>query len=163
MPMARAYEVDSGLVPIAGTSLTPALYFATTATNDCNVVRIKCSVEAVSAPAPPSNGSIFFSLNKVTGGVGGGATVTPTQLSGATLAANTAFKSGSTALTGLTHGVEYWPGPAPLTAGAWVEDAFENTGLEINIPASGLFAVYFIAPSGAGSGLSARVALWFTE
>lgn len=167
MSMARTYEVDSGLVSIAGTSLTPLLYIATTATNDANITRIKCSVEAVSAPAPPSNGSIFFSLNKVSGTVGGGATVTATQLAGSVLAANTTFKSGSTALTGLTQGAEYWPGPAPLTSGAWVEDAYENTGFEISVPANvssaGIFAVYFIAPSGAGSGLSARCALWFAE
>jgi hypothetical protein len=163
MAMFREYMIDSGLISISGTSAVPALYIAPTSTNDTNIVRIKCSVEAVSSPAPPSNGSVFFSLNKVTGTVGGGAAITPTQLSGATLAANTVYKSGSTALTGLTQTTEYWPGPVPFTAGAWVEDAFENTGGEVNIPASGLFCVYFVAASGAGSGLSARVALWAVE
>ena len=163
----RGYEVDSGLIALSSTALTPALYIATTATSDCNITRIKCSVEAVSSPAPPSNGSIFFSLNKVSGAVAGGTAVTPVQLSGSPLAANTTFRSGSTALTGLAQGAEYWPGPAPLTSGAWVEDMYENTGFEVNIPANvssaGLYCVYFIAASGAGSGLAVRVAAWFAE
>jgi hypothetical protein len=163
MAMYRPYEVDSGLISIAGTSLTPALYVAPTATNDTNIVRIKVSVEAVSSPAPPSNGSVFFSLNLVTGTKAGGAAVTPSQLSGATLAANTVYSSGSTALTGLTQSTEYWAGVVPFTAGAWAEDTYENTGLEINVPLSGKYCFYFIAPSGAGSGLSARVVAWTTE
>jgi len=52
---------------------------------------------------------------------------------------------------------------ALFTAGAAWSDDFENTGLEINIPASGTYCVYFIAASGAGSGCSARCILWFAE
>lgn len=163
MGMARAYSVDSGLISISGTSAVPALYIAPTSTNDCNLVKFKVSVEGVSSPAPPSNGSVFFTLNKVTGTKAGGASVTPSQLSGATLAANTVFSSGSTALTGLTQSTEFWAQPVPFTAGAFASDDFENTGLEVNIPASGTWSMYFVAASGAGSGCSARVVLWFTE
>jgi hypothetical protein len=163
MSIYRAYSVDSGLISIAATTAVPALYIAPTATNDLNLVKFKVSVEGVSSPAPPSNGSVFFALNKVTGVKAGGAAVTPSQLSGATLAANTVFSSGSTALTGLTQSTEYWGGSVPFTAGASWSDDFENTGLETNIPASGTFAVYFTAASGAGTGCSARVILWFAE
>jgi hypothetical protein len=106
---------------------------------------------------------VLFTLNKVTGTVGGGAAVTPEPTGQSTLAAQTTVKSGSTALTGLTQGAEYWAAVVPFTAGASWSDDFENTGLEINIAASGLYAVYFTAASGAGSGCNARVMLWFAE
>lgn len=159
MAIYRAYSVDSGLVSIGGTSATTLLSIVTTSTNDCNLVKFKVSVEGVSSPAPPSNGSVFFSLNKVTG-TAAGTSVTPQPLTASTLAANTVFK---TAPTALTQGVEYWAQPVPFTAGAFATDDFENTGLETNIAASATYAVYFIAPSGAGSGCSARVVLWFAE
>jgi hypothetical protein len=163
MGMFRAYEIDSGLISIAATTAVPALYVAPTATNDTNLVRIKVSIEAGASPAPPSNGSVFFSLNLVTGTQAGGASVTPTQLSGSTLAARTAYTSGSTAITGLTQSTELWGGVVPFTAGAWAEDAYENTGLEINIPLSGKYCFYFAAPGGAGSGMNARVIAWSAE
>lgn len=164
MAMYRAYEIDSGLVSISGTSATPILYVDTVSTADTNLLRVKVSVEAVSSPAPPSNGSVFFSLNAITGTQAGGAGLTPTQLSGGTLAARTTWKSGSTAITGLTQGsVEYWGGVVPFTAGAWAEDTYENTGLEVNIPISTQLCFYFVAPSGAGSGCSARVICYAAE
>ena len=163
MSIFRAYSADSGLVSIGSTSATPMFYIAPSATGDCNLVKFKVSVEGVSSPAPPSNGSVFFSLNKVTGSKGGGSAVTPSPTGQSTLAATTVFSSGSTALTGLTQSTEYWGGPVPFTAGAAWSDDFENTGLEINIPASGTYCVYFIAASGAGSGCSARCILWFAE
>lgn len=164
MAMFRAYESDSGLVSISATTQTQLLYLGPTSTNDTNIVRIKVSVEAVSSPAPPSNGSVFFQLLSATGTQAGGATVTPTQLSGATLAARTSVKSATTSITGMTAGSsEYWAGVVPFTAGAWSEDTFENTGLEINLAASSQVLLYFSAPSGAGSGLSARAIVWTTE
>ena len=159
----RTYMADSGLVSIGGTAATAALYFSTPSTQTLAIAKMKCSVEAVSSPAPPSNGSVFFALCAVTGTVGGGAGVTPAQLSGPALAAQSTWKSGSTALTGLTQGTEYWPQTVPFTAGASWADDHENTGLELAVPVSGLFAVYFTAASGAGSGCSARVCIWFGE
>jgi hypothetical protein len=163
MSMYRAFEIDSGLISIGGTSLTPALYISPGASADTNIVRIKVSVEAVSSPAPPSNGSVYFSLNKVSGTKAGGSSVTPTPIGASQVAAVTTWSSGSTALTGLTQGIELWGGVVPFTSGAWSEDTFENTGLECYIPASGIFSFYFISPSGAGSGCSARVIAWATE
>jgi hypothetical protein len=159
----RAYEVDSAGISISGTSLTPALYIAAAAAADCNVVKLKVAVEGASSPSPPSNGSVLFTLNKVTGAVGGGATVTASPTGQSSLAAQTTFKSGSTALTGLTQSTEYWATVIPFTTGAQWSDDFENTGLEVNVPASGTYAVYFTAAAGAGSGCNARVMLWFAE
>lgn len=160
----RTYMADSGLVSIGSTSATPVLYFSTTSTQTLTIAKIKVSVEGVSSPAPPSNGSVFFSVNVVTGTVGGGGAVTPTQLSGPALAAQTTWKSASSAaLTGLTQSTEVWPFTVPFTAGASWADDHENTGLEVPIPVSGLYAVYFTAASGAGSGCSARVCAWFAE
>lgn len=161
--MYRGFEIDSGLIAITGTTAVPALFVETGAAVDTNIVRIKVSVEAVAAPAPPSNGSVFFSLNKVTGTVGGGVSVTPTPVGPSPVPAAATWKSGSTALTGLTQGAEAWGGVVPFTSGAWAEDTYEHTGLEIYIPESGLYAFWFAAPSGAGSGCSARVIAWATE
>lgn len=163
MSIFRGYEVDSGGVSIAGTSATPMLYVAAAAAADLNVCKLKVAIEGASSPAPPSNGSVLFTLNKVTGTVGGGAALTASPTGQSSLAAQSAWKSGSTALTGLTQSTEYWAGVVPFTAGASWTDDFENTGFEINIPASGIYAVYFTAASGAGTGCNARAVLWFAE
>jgi hypothetical protein len=160
----RTYMVDSGLVSIGGTSATPALYFSTPSTGTLALAKMKVSVEGVSSPAPPSNGSVFFALCVVTGTQGGGGAVTPAQTSGPALAAQSTWESASSsALTGLTQSTEVWPATVPFTAGASWSDDFENTGLEPAIAISSKYAVYFTAASGAGSGCSARVVLWFAE
>lgn len=164
MAIYRGYEVDSLGISIGGTSATPALYILPTTTSDANILRVKCAIEAASSPAPPSNGSVLFTLSKVTGTVGGGASVTAQPTGPSSLAANTTFKSGSTSLTGLTQGVELYAAVVPFTSGAWSEDTFENTGLEIYLPAgTAAYCVYFQAASGAGSGCNARVILNFAE
>lgn len=164
MATSRAYQVDSLGVSIGGTSATPILYIAPTSTNDVNIVKAKFCIEAASTPTPPSNGSVLFQIAKVTGTKAGGGAVTPSQLSGVVLAANTVFSSAnSAAITGLTQSTVYWTGVVPFAAGASWSDEEENTGLELNIPASGIYAVYFTAASGAGSGMNARVVLNITE
>jgi hypothetical protein len=164
MSTSRSYFVDSTGVSIGGTSATPMLYMAPISTADLNICRIRVAVEAASTPTPPSNGSILFALAKVTGSKAGGGAVTPSPIGQGTQAANTVFSSAqSAAITGLTESTVYWAHPIPLTAGASWEDSFENTGFERNIPASGLYAVYFTAASGAGSGMNARVTLDFSE
>lgn len=165
MGIYRAYAVDSGGISIGGTSATAALYCLPTTTSDANIVRIKVAIEAASTPAPPSNGSVLFTLAKVTGSLTGGATALATPLGAATsLAANTTFKSGSSSISGLTAGVTLWTGVVPFTAGAAWEDAYENTGAEIYLPAgTAAYCMYFTAASGAGSGCNARVILNFAE
>jgi hypothetical protein len=164
MSIFRSYFVDSLGISIGGTSATPALYIAAASAADLNIARLKVEIEAASSPAPPSNGSVLFQLSLVTGTVGGGGSVTAEPTGQSTLAAQTTFTSAhSAAITGLTQSTTYWQSVVPFTAGAWAEDTFENTGFEINIPHSGIYAVYFTAASGAGSGCNARVGLWFAE
>jgi len=164
MSISRNYFVDSGLVSIGGTGATPMLYIAPTATNDLNVCRIFCGIEAGASPTPASNASVLFQLAKVTGTKAGGGAVTPSQLSGVALAANTVFSSAlSAAITGLTISTEYWARGIPFAAGAFIEDAYENTGFEVEIPASGTWGVYFTAAAGAGTNFNARCTLNFSE
>lgn len=162
--MFRPYFVPSGVGNISGTTPIPLLYMAPTSTNDLWIARIFASTPAVSSPAPPGNGSVYFSLNVVTGTKAGGVAVTPTKTGPSALAANTVFSTGqATPITGLTQGAELWGRDVAFTgAGSW-EDALENTGLERYIPASGQYAFYYVATSGAGTGMGARVDLDIVE
>lgn len=163
----RTYMTDSGLIAISATGATPALYFSTPSTADLTLLRLKPSIEAnTGTPTVPSNQSVFWSLNKVTGTVGGGAAVTPSQIQGNTLAANSTWKSGSTALTGLTQSTEFWPGAMPYSIGAvWQEDSENTNSMEIPVPVSSTYAFYFTIPAGpgAGSNIFARMCAWFLE
>jgi hypothetical protein len=162
MTSKRTYFVDSKEVAIGVTTAVPALYGATVSTADCSIVGIRVSCEATSSPTPPSNGSILAALNIVTGTVGGGASVTANNNGPSTLAANTTFKSGSTALTGLTQSTELWSHPIAFAAGASWGEWFPE-GFERNIPVSTFFGVYFTAASGDGSGFAFKVTLEFAE
>src|SRR5580692_7689805 len=160
MSMYRGYEVDSKGVAVA-TGVTPILYIGTAATADAHIVRFRAILEAISSPAPPTNGSVVFTINVVTGTVGGGGSVTAQQRSGFNssggLAANTTFTSANAAaITGLTQGAQLAFLEVPFATGAWEEDAWENTGLEIDLPQSGKYCVYASAPSGAGTGCDFR-------
>lgn len=163
MAIARYYEVNGGLVPISAATALPLLFISTPSTADTNILRIKVSVEAVSSPAPPSNGSVYFSLNKVTGTKGGGTAATPTPTTPITLASNVTYSAGSVAITGLTPTTEYWGAAVPFTSGAAWEDSYENTGLEIYLPVSSQFAMYVISPSGFSSTCAARAILNTSE
>lgn len=159
MALARYYEINSGLINITGSTAVPILFMSTGSTVTANVLRLKVSIEGVSSPAPPNNGSVYFSLNVVTGTKGGGSAVTPAPTTADTLASNVTCSSGSTSLTGLTASTELWGAAVPFASGAAWEDAYENTGLEVYLKASGQWAVYMIAASGFGSGCAARVIL----
>ena len=164
MSSKRVYFVDSTGVSIGGTSATPMLYIAPISTADLNILRIRVAIEGASTPTPPSNGSVLFQLAKVTGTKAGGGAVTPAPTGQSTQAANTVFSSAqSAAITGLTQSTVYWSHPIPYAAGASWEEYLDSPDLERNIPASGLYAVYFTAASGAGSGCNARVTLDFAE
>lgn len=163
MAIARYYEIDSGAVTIGALTATPMLYISTPSNADSNILAVKPSVVAVSSPAPPSNGSIFVQVCKVTGTKGGGASVTPQLTGQATLASQVTYSSGSTALTGLTQGVELWGGEVAFAAGAFIEDDYANTGLEVWLKESGQYAVYFTAGSGFGSGMAMRCILNTSE
>lgn len=154
MSMSRTYMENSGLVAIAATGLTPVFYVSVPSTADGNIFKVVPSVEVdASTPTIPSNSDIYFSLNKVTGTVGGGAAVTPNQIAGNVLASNLTWKSGSTALTGLTQGAEVWARTIPYAAGAFREADEENTNaLEIPLLPSTNYAFYMRVPVGPGAG-----------
>ena len=166
MAMYRPYEVNTGLIALSATGLTPLLYFAPTSTNDCNIIAVTCSIEvSSSSPTAVSNSDLYFSLNTVTGTKAGGAAVTPSIIGPSSLAANTVCSSGSTAITGLTQTTERWGHAVPFTAGAFTDQAWENTGREINLAASSQSAFYVNAPSGPGVGANwfVRVVCWIAE
>lgn len=167
MSMYRPYYLDSGLISISGTGiLGPLLYLAPTATNDADVIAVVCSVEVdATNPTAVSNSDVFFSLNTVTGVKAGGAAVTPAVLGPSALAANTVASSGTTAITGLTQSTERWGHAVPFTAGAFTDQAWENTGREINLGASSQSAFYVRVPvgPGAGAGFFVRVECWLAE
>jgi len=167
MAMYRPYIVDTGLVSITATGLTPLLYIAPTSTNDVNIIAVACSVEVSgSAPTAVSNSDWFFSVNTVTGTKGGGGAVVPSIIGPSSLAANTVFSSAaSAAITGLTQSTERYGHAVPFSAGSFSDGAWENTGREINLAASSTSAVYRSVPSGpgAGAGWYARAILWIAE
>lgn len=167
MAMFRPYLVDSGLISVSGTGLlAPLLYLAPASTADCNIIALTCSVEVSgSAPTAVSNSDLYFSLNTVTGTKAAGAAVTPSPLGPSALAANTVASSGTTGITGLTQSTELWGHTVPFTAGAFTDQAWENTGREINLAASSKTAFYVTVPSGpgAGTGFSVRVLAWLAE
>jgi hypothetical protein len=160
MSLARAYHVASGAVSIGGTSATAALYGAAAAAADLNIVGIKPRVTSA-AGSPPNNTSVNVQICVVTGTVGGGAAVTPRPTGQSSLAAQSTWKSGSTALTGLTAGNVLWEDDIPYTAGGGLIDWMPQ-GFEVNVAAGTLVAVYFTAGS-AGSGCSFAVGLDFAE
>jgi hypothetical protein len=160
MSLARAYHVASGAVSISGTSATPALYGAAPSAADFNIVGIKPRVESA-AGSPPSNTSILVQVCAVSGSVTGGASVTARPTGQSAIAAQSTWKSGSTALGGLTQGNVLWEDDIPYTAGGGLIDWLPQ-GFEINVTASGLVAVYFTAGS-AGSSCSFAVGLDFAE
>jgi hypothetical protein len=171
MALARAYKVgvfDTSVPLATGASVntttpTPILFGVTVATGDCNISAIRCSV--LGAAAFPSNASVLFSLNTVTGTQAGGQAAAATQLSGLALAANTTFlTAGGTsaaAITGLTLGKLWWSQELPLTAGSnWGE--WFTPGFEINIAVSTKFALY-VTPSSAPSANTFTGEIEFTE
>jgi hypothetical protein len=163
----RPYLVDSGQISVSGTGLLgPLLYLAPTSTNDANLLAIKAEIEVAStSPVAVSNSDLYFSLNTVTGTKAGGAAATPSKLGPSSLAANTVCSSGTTAITGLTQTTQLWGGAVPYSAGSFTNEAWENTGREINLAASSQTAFYVNVPSGpgAGTGFFVRVLCWFAE
>jgi hypothetical protein len=171
MALARAYKVgvfDTATPLATGASVntttpTPILFGVTVATADCNISAIRCSV--LGAAAFPSNASVLFSLNTVTGTQAGGNAAVSNQLSGLALASNTTFlTAGGTAaaaITGLTLGKVWWSQELPLTAGSnWGE--WFTPGFEINIAVSTKFALY-VTPSSAPSANTFTGEIEFTE
>jgi hypothetical protein len=171
MALARAYKVgvfDTGTPLATGATSTvttpiPILYGVTTATADCYISCVRCSV--MGAAAFPANASVTFSLNVNTGTKAGGNAALARQLAGNALAANTIFSTaGGTAaapITGLTMTTELWAQNLPFTAGSsWGE--WFTPGFEIPVPVSTQFAL-FVTASSAGTATTFAGELEFTE
>ena len=172
MAVARAYKIGvfdtSTWLPtgatVTTTSTTPILFISTSANSDLNISAIRCGV--LGASTFPSNASIVFSLNTVTGTKAGGNAVTPLQLSGIAKASlvtavSTAGGTSAAAITGLTATTSWWSQPVPFTAGAnwgeWVTPSFE-----VNLPISGQFALCVTASS-AGTATTFTGEIEYTE
>jgi len=147
MAIARYYKVgvfDTGTPLATGATSTvttpiPILYGVTTATADCYISAVRCSV--MGAAAFPSNASVVFSLNVNTGTKAGGTT--------------------AAAITGLTMTTELWAQSVPFTAGSnWAE--WFTPGFEIPIPISTQFAL-FVTASSAGTATTFAGEIEFTE
>jgi hypothetical protein len=171
LPLGRFYKVgvfDTSTplgtgATVASSSITPILYGVTTSTADCNISAVRCGT--FGAAAFPSNASNTASLNINTGSQGGGQTATAVQLSGATLASNTTFKTAggtsAAAITGLTATTYLWSQQLPFTAGAnWGE--WYTPNFEINIKVSTQFGV-FIQSSSAGTSTTFGAEIEFSE
>lgn len=172
MAVARLYKIgvfDTATwlptgATVTTTATTPILYISTSANSDLNIAGIRCGV--LGAAAFPSNASVVFSINTVTGTKAGGNAVTPIQQSGIAKASlvtavSTAGGTGAAAITGLTATTSWWSTPLPFTAGSmwgeWVTPSYE-----INLPVSGQFALCVTASS-AGSATTFTGELEYTE
>lgn len=160
MALGRMYKVGvfdtSTWLPtgatVTTTTTTPILYWSTASTSDLNISAVRCGI--LGAASFPSNASVVFSINTVTGSVAGGNTATPTQLSGVAKASLATFKTAggtsAAAITALTATTEWWAEPIPFTAGAnWAE--WKTPGFEINHVVSGTYALC-VTQSSAGTG-----------
>jgi hypothetical protein len=165
MSVNRAYLLDTGNFALS-TSLLAVAYFAPTATNDANICKIKQMTPGSSGATPASNADVLAFLYKVTGTVGNNTAVTPAQLAGNALAANTVcdIAASSAGLSGLTtSGQPLWINDQAQTAGAdWADDD-SNTGKEIALLPSTKYALYIQSPVGAGTDMNARFGIWFFE
>ncbi len=157
MALGRAYKIgvfDTATWAVVGatvttTATTPILFISTSANSDINISCVRPAV--LGAAAFPSNASIVFSINTVTGTKAGGNAVTPLQLSGIAKASlvtavSTGGGTGAAAITGLTATTSWWSQAVPFTAGSdWGE--WKTPGFEVNLPVSGQFALCVTASS----------------
>lgn len=147
----------------AGTTALPVLYGVTGAAVTLNISTLAVAVMGVGTI--PSNASVTWSLNVVTGVQAGGQSATPQQKAGPALAAQstwvTAGGGSAAAITGLTQGVSLWDRVTPFAAGANWEDIVTYAD-EIPIPVSTKFALY-CTPTSVGTSTTFFAELEFTE
>ena len=172
MAVARAYKIgvfDTSTwlatgATVTTTTSTPILFISTSANSDLNISAVRCGV--LGAASFPSNASVVFSINTVTGTKAGGNAVTPLQLSGIAKASlvtavSTAGGTSAAAITGLTATTSWWSQPIPFTAGSnWGE--WYTPSFEVNLPVSGQFALCVTASS-AGPATTFTGEIEYTE
>ena len=139
MALGRFYTAESGTCALA-TTTPSALFWAWPAAATVTMVIACIRVGITSSggtPYYPSNGIVQVQLVRATGTITGGATITPSPHNTTDIAANSAWRSASTAITVQpTVGVVIWSQQIPFTAGAnWAE--WVTPGFEWRVPASG--------------------------
>src|SRR5258708_30413816 len=147
MALARTYKIgvfDTATwlptgATVTTTTPTPILFISTSANSDINISCVRCGV--LGAAAFPSNASIVFSVNTVTGTKAGGNAVTPLQLSGIAQASlltavSTAGRPGGAAVPGPAAAAAWGAPPGPINAGA-DRGAGKNPGVQLAPPGAG--------------------------
>jgi len=168
MSLGRLYTADSGVCALATTTPSALLWAwpgAATVTLDIAAIRIGILASG-GTPSYPSNGSVQIQLCRVTGTITGGASVTPNPMNSSDIAANSVWKSASTAITVQpTLGVVLWQQEIPFTAGAnWAE--YVTPGMEWRVPASGTAGTgiaLMTTQSSAGTNTAFTAELVFAE
>src|SRR5258708_17447939 len=129
MALGRAYKIgvfDTATwlatgATVTTTATTPILFISTSANSDINISAVRCGV--LGAAAFPSNASVVFSINTVTGTKAGGNAATPLQLSGIAKASlltavSTAGGPAPAAVTRPAPPTPWWSGPPAVTPAA---------------------------------------------
>jgi hypothetical protein len=112
---------------VTTTAALPILYWTGLATtNYMNIFNISVGVLGPSGTTIPSNASVAWSINVVTGTLGGGQPATKTQLSGVAVASALTFTTGggtsAAPISGQAVGASAWDRVTPFAAGANWED-----------------------------------------
>jgi hypothetical protein len=165
MPLGRYYTAESGTCALATTTPSALIWaWPGAATVTMDIVAIRVGVAGGSSF--PTNGVVQVQLVRATGTIAGGATITPNPHNSSDIAANSAWRSASTAITTQpTVGVVLWGQQLPFTAGAnWAE--WCTPGLEWRVPASataGTGVALMTTQSSAGTGTSFTAEIVFAE
>jgi len=164
MALGRTYTVDSGAVAITSTNLTPVLASVPVATATFDIEAIRVSTQGA-ASNYPSNAIFNVALYRTTAASSGGAAVVARQHDVMqTIASQTTWLSGSTALTVTTTGnIIVWSQNLPFTAGAnWAEWVTPGAEWRAGGATTAGFAVQ-ITCSSAGTGTSFQCELVYVE
>jgi hypothetical protein len=139
MALGRIYTAESGTCALATTTPSALLWaWPNSAAVTMDILAVRVGVTSSGgAPSYPSNGIVQVQLVRATGTITGGATPTPAPHNSSDIAANSVWKSASTAITVQpTVGAVLWSQQLPFTAGAnWAE--WVSPGAEWRVPASG--------------------------
>jgi hypothetical protein len=162
MSLGRVYTIDAGLVTVAATAQTCILVGTTTAVQTFNVEALRIGINSGAGVSYPANGSVMWQVLRSTGAPGGGGTATKSPLNPGDVACQSAWLSGSTAITGLTATtVEVWGNMMPFTAGSnWGE--WVTPGAEVQCAISTNLAVW-VTCSSAGTATQFKCQLVIAE
>jgi|SRR5215469_13626923 len=168
MALGRIYTAESGTCALATTTASALIWaWPASAAVTMDILAIRVGVTASGGtPSYPSNGIVQVQLVRATGTIAGGATITPNPHNSSDIAANSAWRSASTAITTQpTVGVVLWGQQLPFTAGAnWAE--WFSPGSELRIPASATAGTGFAlmtTQSSAGTNTAFTAEIVFAE